>query len=427
MIRCLTTGIAILGLGTFGLRGSDGTGPPAGASGRWEVRTIHAFRSEEGVFPVSPLVLGGDGMWYGRLGFGGALGGGAIYRVSSNGLFAVVYAIPKVYEMSEAEGALVFGKDGTMFGALGERIIVKSLSKAEPTPSPGLIFALSTNGQLRVRHRMRTEEEGARVRGPIVVEPNGSLVCAANFGGKCGFGSLFRLETNGTVRVLHSFRGGADARLVKSGLVADAHGVIYGTSECGGRWGGGTLFAWSDAAGFRVLHDFQGNGTTSGQALRNADIAIGGENPRARLIVGSDGSIVGSACRSAVRKSGGSIFRWLATKGFEEVTTLPLEFSNFSDFGGFVQGADGRLYGGVMAVYTGTRYLMAKGKPVSAIVEIATDGKVEVLTSIKDEAALDKMMTIRYGIVEVAPGVLMGLACGWDETQFGSIFLATRR
>lgn len=60
---------------------------------------------------------------------------------------------------------------------------------------------------------------------------------------------------DGSFAVVYAFPAGSAAH----GAVAiDAAGTVYGTTSQGGRHGFGTLYAWSDAGGYVVLHDFRG-------------------------------------------------------------------------------------------------------------------------------------------------------------------------
>src|ERR1700753_3956737 len=60
---------------------------------------------------------------------------------------------------------------------------------------------------------------------------------------------------DGSFAVVYAFPAGA----APHGAVAiDAAGTVHGTTSQGGKHGFGTLYAWSDAGGYVVLHDFRG-------------------------------------------------------------------------------------------------------------------------------------------------------------------------
>ena len=103
-------------------------------------------------------------------------------------------------------------------------------------------------------------------------------------------GVVFKLAPNPdgtwTEHVLHRFTGGTDGLFPSAGVILDAAGNLYGTTEYGGVGGGlgnGVVFeltrrasgGWSE----RVLHAFLGYGA----------------NPFAGLIRGASGNLYGAA------------------------------------------------------------------------------------------------------------------------------------
>jgi uncharacterized repeat protein (TIGR03803 family) len=191
-------------------------------------------------------------------------------------------------------------------------------------PGCGTVFALSppAAGETRwtetVLHRFRGVRHGGDGAAPfagLIADANGVLYGTTVAGGdtSCslpgpapGCGTVFALsppaagETWWTERVLYSFRGGLrDGAFPEAGLIADAKGVLYGTTFQGGEntgfscvmgagaLGCGTVFALSPpAAGKtlwteRVLYRFQaGDGD--------------GNFPQAGLIADAKGVLYGT-------------------------------------------------------------------------------------------------------------------------------------
>src|SRR5215831_14325118 len=76
--------------------------------------------------------------------------------------------------------------------------------------------------------------------------PHGVLYGTTVFGGRHGNGTVFSLTPKGsgyTERVLVSFGGAAGSR--PDGIVADAHGDLFGTTTIGGAAGAGSSSNWS--------------------------------------------------------------------------------------------------------------------------------------------------------------------------------------
>jgi len=94
-----------------------------------------------------------------------------------------------------------------------------------------------------------------------------TLYGAAQIGGTSGWGTVFALNTDGTgFTTLHSFtatsgsKGGygtnSDGVFPYAGLLLSGN-TLYGTAQCGGSSGWGTVFAVNtDGTGFTNLHNF---------------------------------------------------------------------------------------------------------------------------------------------------------------------------
>jgi uncharacterized repeat protein (TIGR03803 family) len=67
---------------------------------------------------------------------------------------------------------------------------------------------------------------------------------------------VFKVAPDGTETVLLAFSGGFDGANPQAGLLLDKAGILYGTTEGGGRPGQGTVFAVSPDGRETVLHAF---------------------------------------------------------------------------------------------------------------------------------------------------------------------------
>ncbi len=93
----------------------------------------------------------------------------------------------------------------------------------------------------------------------LVMDPAGNLYGTSRDGGAFGLGTVFKLDTSGTLTVLHSFTG-ADGGEPYAGVVLDAAGNLYGTGSSAAAFGVlGTVFKVDTAGNFTVLHFFTGS------------------------------------------------------------------------------------------------------------------------------------------------------------------------
>ncbi|HLH52588.1 MAG TPA: choice-of-anchor tandem repeat GloVer-containing protein [Verrucomicrobiae bacterium] len=171
---------------------------------------------------------------------------------------------------------------------------------------------------------------------------DGALYGTTGSGGQSGYGSVFKINTDGSGYVdLHSFdpAGGAGYNPSAS-LVQATDGNLYGTTENGGAFALGTVFKIGpDGSGFTELYSF---GAVPNDAT----------SPVASLIQGADGALYGTSSAggaSAVNGASGygCIFK-INTDGSSE-TVLHSFFSDNTDgqhpYAGLTQDNTGRLYG----------------------------------------------------------------------------------
>ncbi|MBW8865360.1 MAG: hypothetical protein JF609_10675, partial [Verrucomicrobia bacterium] len=84
-----------------------------------------------------------------------------------------------------------------------------------------------------------------------------NLLATSNQGGSAGWGSIFRINTDGTMSArLYSFSNSPDGARPLAGLVLDGN-TLYGTTSSGGNANGGVVFKINlDGTGYTILHHF---------------------------------------------------------------------------------------------------------------------------------------------------------------------------
>jgi len=133
----------------------------------------------------------------------------------------------------------------------------------------GVVFELSPNGDgtwtEAVLHKFAGGKDGENPVCPLVFDAAGNLYGTTYGGGAYGKGNVFKLTPNGngtwTLHVLHQFTGGKDGGMPLGGVIFDAAGNLYGTTNQGGVSGYGVVFkltptltgGWHET----VLHAFQ--------------------------------------------------------------------------------------------------------------------------------------------------------------------------
>jgi len=103
--------------------------------------------------------------------------------------------------------------------------------------------------------------DGATPNG-LVQGSDGNLYGTTSQGGTNGWGTVFKISTNGALTTLYSFTGGNDGSAPEGGLVQGNDGNFYGTTRFGGVAGTGTVFG--TVFRMRVVPAFQAATITNG-------------------------------------------------------------------------------------------------------------------------------------------------------------------
>jgi uncharacterized repeat protein (TIGR03803 family) len=230
-----------------GAYGGCGTVFKLDARGRETV--VYGFSgSPDGEGPYSGLVGDGTGNFYGTTVAGGEFGGGTIFEVSKTGIETVLYSLDGKAEMPFK--GLVRNATGSLYGTSPDGF------------GFGVVFKLDANGAYAELYDFSGGADGGKPLASLVLDSVGSLYGTTQEGGiagSCGgvgCGLVFKLDMSGKETVLYSFTGGADGSVPVARVLRDGAGNLYGTTEYGGRFGYGTVFKLSKNGRETVLYSF---------------------------------------------------------------------------------------------------------------------------------------------------------------------------
>lgn len=228
---------------------------------------------------VTALVKGSDGAFYGaaetmNVNSSSVLGGGAIFRLGTDGSYTLIHALDNFSYNDEINNdgifpsGLIAGSDGAFYG----------FAEAGGSGSTGTVFRVTTDGSYTVLHtfaafdacQCKTNTGGAS---PVSLTfgSDGALYGIAQYGGPSGFGTFFKLTLDGTYTDLRDF---TDVR--PAHLIAGADGNLYGSGYGLGTNIGYYIFRLSPSGAYTVLHTL--NSTIEGDFVGT-------------MLYGSDGNL----------------------------------------------------------------------------------------------------------------------------------------
>jgi uncharacterized repeat protein (TIGR03803 family) len=210
------------------------------------------------------VIEGSDGALYGTAYQGGQHFDGTVFRLNKDGTgFSVIKAFSGFFDGCRyPRSGVIEGKDGMLYG----------------TTEEGGIFRIHKNGTgfALIKHLFSFLTAG-------VTEGNDGVLYGVDAGGGLGYGTVFRLNKDGSdFAVLKSLNGGTDGSYPHGGVIEGNDGALYGTASEGGDFGYGTVFRLNkDGSGFAVLKSL--NGGTDGSY------------PDGGVTEGNDGALYGTA------------------------------------------------------------------------------------------------------------------------------------
>ena len=241
-------------------------------TGKEEV--LHSFvGGSDGTTPISGLTMDAKGNLYGTTYWGGSSncfdgnGCGVVYRLShtSRGWKeTIIYVFTGGADGGyPGNGTLARDAAGnfygtTLYGGNGDWPdgggVVYKLTHSSSGWNEHVLYAFGTNSQT----------DGASPYGGVILDDAGNIYGSTYYGGSSGFGTVFKIEPNGSETVLYNFQAGnADGGGPLEALVRDEGGNLYGTTAYGGDLscssnGCGTVFKVDPTGAETLLHIFSG-------------------------------------------------------------------------------------------------------------------------------------------------------------------------
>jgi len=209
----------------------------------------------------------------------------------------------------------------------------------------GTVFKIDNSGKKTILYNFLGGTDGTEPHGGLVRDAEGNLYGTTEYGGDLsvlcagmqGCGVVFKVDPTGHETVLYSFTGGADGGQPLAGLMLDSAGNLYGTTAGGGI--GGCDY-WAVGCGVVFKLDSTGKETVLYSFVGGTDSGV----PASPVIGDSSGNLYGLTSGVGAAASG-SVFK-LDANGKETVLHA---FSNVPDgsqpYGRLVRDGAGNLYG----------------------------------------------------------------------------------
>jgi uncharacterized repeat protein (TIGR03803 family) len=324
---------------------------------RQALDTLYTFCSKsscsDGASPHAGLIMDQSGSLYGTTNSGGAHDGGTVFEFTSGGVERVLYSFcTTIVGGYCGDGAfpvagVIRDKAGNLYGT----------TTLGGTNDVGVVFELSfdartgnwTENVLYSFCPMGTASgcpDGKTPLAGVVMDAAGNLYGTTEFGGAHEQGTVFKvrpsLKSESVVYSFCSQKNCGDGSEPNAGLIIDQTGHLYGTTEYGGNLlhcgnGGGVAFEAGPSAGTeKVLHAFCSRTTPPSDG--------DGSYPKASLFKDAAGDLYGTTTTGGASGQG-VVFRLIGRT--ESVLYSFCSYSGCPEFpvAGVIMDTAGNFYG----------------------------------------------------------------------------------
>ena len=378
----------------------------------------------DGLGPQSALVSDTHGNLFGTTFSGGSHGQGSVFELSpptvSGGAWTetILYSFPGGAggPGQNPTGTLVFDKNGNLYGT------------AAGGNGQGLVFELAAPATAggawtqTVLHMFGNTPDGSGPIGGLVFDASGNLYGTTEDGGTTNQGAVYELSPGAggvwTLEIIYSFSAGASGNRPQSSLIVDSKGNLYGTAENGGANDAGVVFKLSPpASGTQwtetVLHNFGGS-------------LFEGSTPVGSLVFDAAGNLYGTTETGYLGASGTAFKLTPPASGTLWTETILHAFANNTTDGGnpesgLVFDAQGNLYG--TTIFGGNAINFTSGGTIFELSPPATSGGSWTENTIYEFAAgpTDAYETTASLIIDKA-GNLYGTTQAGGAHGLGTVF-----
>jgi len=230
--------------------------PGKTAKAAWKKKILHSFSGADGATPYAGLTIDSTGTLYGTTTAGGAHHKGAVFKLTPP---SFTYTLLYSFKGNTTDGGnpfagLAVDANGKLYGA----------TTTGGTEGFGTVFKMSAPSfKPAVLHSFPLLQDGADGKNPHgtpILDSHNNIYGTAVNGGVTQGGAVFKVTATGTATALNAGFGlNANGKHPYSELLLDGTGAFYGTTFQGGTANHGTVFRFATPnATAKLLFKFTG-------------------------------------------------------------------------------------------------------------------------------------------------------------------------
>ena len=240
---------------------------PLNAAPAATTTVIYGFAGEnDGEYTDTDVIIDSAGNLYGTSVLGGAFGGGTIWQLTpseTGWVHTVLYSFTGGADGGEPYKGVTLDSQGNLYGTA----VTGGSGSCEG--GCGVAYKLTNSGGTwtqSVIHSFTGGDDGSGPGAGLTIDQQGNLYGMTPTGGALGSGTIYELHPdrngNWTLKVIHTFTGGADGATGSPGRLLLRGGHVYGAATAGGANGKGTAFELTPTPTgewtFKTIYSFKG-------------------------------------------------------------------------------------------------------------------------------------------------------------------------
>jgi uncharacterized repeat protein (TIGR03803 family) len=256
-----------------------------------------------------------------------------------------------------------------------------------------------------------TGPNGDTAQAPLTQGLDGNFYSTTSMGGANGYGTFFKITTNGTLTSLYSFCSQqfcSDGSTPLGGLLLRTDGNFYGTTNQGGSGNNGTVFKMTPGGTLTILHTFN---------------SFDGPGPNADLVQGADGNLYGTTGLGG--NLFGSVFKLTLGGTFSTVYSFcsqPNCADGSNPSAGLTIGTDGNFYG---TTSSGGSHQNCYGAGCGTVFRMTPEGAITTLYNFCARAQCSDGSAPNAVLVLARDGNFYGTTWQGGSHNLGTIFKIT--
>jgi uncharacterized repeat protein (TIGR03803 family) len=262
-----------------------------------KLRVLYTFTGgADGAAPLGGLVRGPNGVFHGAAEYGGSTAGpceaqndsqfgcGVVFQINGDGAYTVWHTFTGASDGQFPIAPLALDASGNLYGTtLYGGGSTTAVCTSQEYKGCGVVFKVDASGHESVVYAFNGTPDAAwPIENDVTLDAADNLYGSTSGGGAFQYGAVYKIDSTGTESVLHSFTGGSDGAIPRSGLLLDAKGNLYGTTTSGPTITDqcdsatcGVVFQLTPAGTETVLYKFPGNYDPIGDLLLDQGFLYG--------------------------------------------------------------------------------------------------------------------------------------------------------